>query len=272
MTIPDPTRANRLTASCFPIIMGGDEDKLQRLFLEKNGDPRFVLDGVSESWTARFGMVVEPFAPHFYAQKTGCTFSKRGEQFFHPDRPYVSCTLDAYRASDDRVMDVKTMNAYDEIDEKVAYSTPQLIGQMECKGAQNGSILVVKGGNEPIECPIYFDEPYLDLMWKTIDRFWECIETLTPPFPLHFPRVVPPERWRKIDLDHDEEQPNWAEDMRQLLGNWSATEADAKAHDATKVEIKKILPDDCGRLVWSGLVIARAGNNAVSIKRAKERN
>jgi hypothetical protein len=266
----DPSRADRFTASMAPRLMAGDHAYIQRFFLRATGDPRYTPGDFEDSWLSAYGMAIEPVALEYYATKHGVEFTGRGEQVFHPTREFVSATLDARLKG--RVVDVKaTVDPTKSVDETVAFYTPQIIVQEECAGADGGDILIVRCGAEPMLCPVYIDPLYRDEVWAAIDRFWHCVETLTPPFPLQFPKLVPPEKWRKIDLDSDTDLPNWAEDMRTLLGVWSATESDFKAHEEIKVAIKKILPDDCGKLNYSGLVISRARNNAVSIKRAKER-
>ena len=263
----DPTRRERITASMAPQLMAGDAMVLQRLFLRAIGDPRYEDDGFSSSWIARYGLAVEPLALDWHEEKTGHELTLRGEQVFHPCRPYVSATLDAYRPHDSTVLDVKCINAHRDIDDAVAYYCPQLVVQKECARAERAALLIVRGGAAPQEVAAEWDGPYQAAVWDAIDRFWQCVENLTPPVPLQFPRVVPPEQWRSIDLDRVADQPNWAGQMRELLISWDDTETGAKAHEAAKEAIKKLLPDDCGRLTFSCYAIARSKSNAVSIKR-----
>src|SRR5262249_40872038 len=122
-------------------------------------------------------------------------------------------------------------------------------------------------GSEPQECAVFIDAEYRELVWETVDRFWHCVETLTPPVPLYFPRVVAPEEFRRIDLDADDDQPNWANEMRELLATWEESEQSAKFHEATKAQIKELFPVDCGRLTYAHYTISRARNNAVTIRK-----
>jgi hypothetical protein len=268
----DPTRFLRFTASLAPKLMQGDRDDLQQLFLRATGDPRYQRDPFDGSWLARYGMAIEPIALDYHAEKTGVDYVDRGVQVFHPTRDFVSATLDARKMPGNVVTNVKCIvDPRKTIDDALAYYTPQLIVEQECAQADDAALLVVKGGGEPQEVAVYIDEDYRALVWRSIDRFWHCVETLTPPVPLYFPRVVPPEKWRTIDLDNDEQAPNWCETMRQLLNEWSVTEPQARAHEAIKVEIKSIFPDDCGRLLAGPFTVVRARNNAVSIKLRKDR-
>jgi len=251
-----------------PLLMSGDPAALQRLFLRAIGDPRYVPDDFEDSWAAAYGMHIEPLALDWHAQKTGVALVDRGVQLFHPTRPFVSCTLDARRPSDNTVIDCKAINAFRDLDDAVAYYTPQAVVQLECAHAAKAALLIVKGGGEPQELPVFIADDYRMLVWKTIDAFWECIETLTPPVPLNFPRIVAPEEFTRIDLDGDDygQLPNWAPEMRALLESFGETQATAKEHEEIKAAIKKLFPDDCGRLHYAGFAITRAKNNAVTIR------
>ncbi len=180
MAILDPTRAERLTASCFPIPCGDNTEAQQRLFLQLSADPRHVADDFSESWTARFGRLVEPFALDFRQKKTGCVFTSAVNNSSTPTAlTFPARWMPTARPTIARSMS-KILMEFADLNERLAY-------------------------------------------------------------------------------------------MRQLLTDWSICEADAKAHDAAKVKIKLRFPDDCGRLTYSGFIIARARNGAVHIKRLKER-
>ena len=108
---------------------------------------------------------------------------------------------------------------------------------------------------------------YEALVWLRVEQFHHCVETLTPPVPL--PTVVPPERWRSLDLDNVDPRPNWAGDMDELLAAWKHTVGPASEFEATKVAIKGLLPPDIGKLYSAGLVVARDRRNAVSIRYRK---
>lgn len=262
----DPTRAERITASMAPALMSGNAEKLQNLFLRAIGDPRYEPDDFENSWAAAFGLHNEPFVLDWHAKKIGEPLIDRGTQYFHPTRKWVSATLDARRASDNCVIDVKCVNAWIDIDTVIAYYAPQMVIQQECAKSDKAALLIMKGNSEPQEWEMFIEDEYRAVMWQTIERFWECVETLTEPFPLHFPRVVPPEQWRRIDLDRDTDQPNWAEEMRDLLNAFGGTEEVAKTHETIKTKIKRIFPDDCGRLAYANFAITRAKNNAVTIR------
>lgn len=270
----DPTRYLRITASFLPWLMAGDHAKIQNHWLRAIGDPRAVVDDdFADSWLSIYGSTVEHIALDWHSKRTGHEITHRGAQLFHPDRAFFSSTLDGYVQERRLLVDCKAINAYRDIGEAAAFYTPQMVGHLGCMPeAEGAALLFVKGGTEPQEVPVYITQGYVDLMWSTVDRYHECIETLTPPVPLHFPTVVPPERWRTIDLDDEfAELPNWSEEMRQLLAGFGETEPYAKAHEAAKAAIKNLFPDDVGRLTHADFIIKRAKNNSVTVARQKEK-
>lgn len=265
----DESRCFRVTASMLPVLMNGNPDDINNLFLRGVGDPRYIPSNFSNTWPAKFGLVVEGLALDHHGEKTGQPITERGVQYFHPSRAFVSCTLDGFREADKAVIDCKCINGTRDIDEALAYYTPQLIVQQECRQADRASLLVVKGGAEPIEVPAYITDWFRAEVWDTADRFQHCLETLTPPYPLHFPRIVAPSEWRRIDLDNDESIPNWAPEMRELLSSWQATHKTAQFHEKVKTEIRALVADDVGEIVSSCFRVKRDRRNAISIRQRK---
>lgn len=257
----DPNRKYRVTASQMPVLVSGDERKILNMFYGCIGDERFDPGDFAGSWPARYGALVEGLALDWHVEQTGADLAERGVQYYHPDRPYVSATLDARRRDDNCVLDVKCVNAYRDLREVCAWYTPQLLCQKECAKADKAALLVVCGGNEPVELEIFLTEDYAQQVWQVVEQFWHCVETLTPPFDL--PTPIAPEKWRTVDLDRD--QPNWGNEMAVLLAAHEAHEPQARNFEAIKVAIKKLLPDDVGRVICGPWLIRRARNNAITI-------
>lgn len=266
-------RESRITASFLPYLMAGAEqiERIMREFWRIIGDPRYQPDGFEDSWLSHYGHHMEGFCLDWHEAKTGKKFTGRGESVIHPDRPFFSCTLDA--RDNEAVWDVKTMNGFIDLEERVAWYTPQVVGQMGCAKVDRGFLLVCQGGNEPQAIEVFTTAEYRARVWQQIDLFEECLNELRPPFEFELPRVVPPEKFRTIKLDEligTEHDPNWSADMLAALATWDRTEPVAKEFDAAKEAVKKVLPDDCGKLFTGQLIVSRDRRNAVRIARAKE--
>jgi hypothetical protein len=260
-------REGKITASFLPALMAGDDDEIFQEWLRLIGDPSYVPKDLSDDWPPSWGSYGEPFILDWHQRKTKQAITRRGEFIPHPVKPYVGCTLDGYRAFDDTVLDAKVCSAWNPIEEISAYYAPQLICQRACVQCAHAALLLVHGSAEPHEYPLAVDAEYEAKVWQRVDQFWDCVRNLMQP--VTFPRIVPPEQWRTVDLDTAEAfiEFNWATNMQALLATWNTHKDSADAHKAATDEIKKLLPDDIGTLTCQGIVVKRNRANAVSIKR-----
>ena len=260
-------REGKITASFLPALMAGDDAAIHDKWLELIGDPSWQPKNLSADWPVQFGAFIEPFALDWHERKHQHALTRRGEVITHPQRNFVTATLDAYRASDQTVLEVKACGAWRPLDEIISFYIPQVAAQRSCCGCANASLLIVHGSAEPTEIPLIIDPEYEARLWQRVDAFQRCVETLTPP--VTFPPLVPPEQWRTVDLDRDAAQHNWAPPLIAQLDTWDATHEAAIANEAAKKEAKALLPDDVGRVLFSGIVMSRNRAKAVTIKRAR---
>jgi hypothetical protein len=173
--------------------------------------------------------------------------------------------LDGYRAFDDCTIEFKAVGGREGIDVIIARYTPQVICQVRCAGAARGALLIENGTAEPVEYPVEINPEYEKILWTRVDEFWDCVTNLMAP--IHWPPVTPPEMWRTVDLEG--ETPNWAGEMKDLLGMWDEHREGAEAFKWTVEEIKRVLPEDVGLVLFNRFTIKRLRNRAVTIKRAR---
>lgn len=263
-------RDGKTTASFLPALMAGDEARILSEWKRLVGDPSYVPDNLDDIWAVQLGTWIEPFALDWHQKKTGRALMRRGEVVTHPSKPYVSCTLDAYRADDGFVLDVKAIGAYRKLDEVCAYYAPQIVVQKACLSAKGGALLIVHGGGEPVEHPIDVTLEYEAQVWARVDWFWECVTSLTCPVSVAPVAANLTSEWRQFDLDaldkKGEVWPNWAYAMQSDLASWQDTHAAAKNNARATKAIKELLPADVNKLAYAGVLVARAKNGAVTIK------
>lgn len=258
-------REGKITASFLPNLMAGDEPEIFDKWLELIGDPTWKPK--QQTWPMAWGSHGEPFILNWHQEKTGHAITRRGESVPHPTRAYVGCTLDGVREFDSTVLDSKVCNAWTPVDEIVAFYTPQLICQRACVQCERAALVLVHGSSEPAEYLIEVDADYEATVWERVEQFWDCVQNLLQP--ITFPKVVPPEQWSTIDLDRDGAAFNWAGDMKTQLEVWALTKTAADDFDDAVVEIKKLLPVDCGKLFYGGVIVRRNKAGAVSIKHGR---
>jgi hypothetical protein len=258
-------RENRLTASVAPVVMGDDQSKLTERWKVAIG--AMPEPDLSDVWAVQWGSHGETFTLDWHERKTGQPLTERGTFCPHPTLPYIGCTLDAYRAFDDCVLDCKVSSSFNPLDDIIEYYTPQIIVQMRCRQAARGALLVVHGTAAPRELEIKADPEYEKELWERMAAFWLCVETLTPPMAL--PKAIPPSQWRKIVLDPDNEGvwPNWGQDMAACLRVWKFTKAHAEMYAEANKELRDIIPDDVGLIEFENMRVIRNRAGSITVKR-----
>jgi predicted phage-related endonuclease len=250
-------REDKVTASFLPALMAGDEDRILNEWRRNVGDPAYVPENLDDSWPVQFGSYIEAFALDWHERKTGQMLTMRGEQLACPDRPFVGCTLDAYRANDDTVIDCKAPGMWRKLDDVVSYYTPQMIAQRACKGAKHAALLIVHGGSEPQEYPISWEPEYEAELWRRVDQFHHCVETLTPPVVM--PSLVAVKAERVYDYGTHNQ---WCAEAV----TWLTTRQAAKDFAACEKALKGIVPPDAARVVGAGIECKRNKAGSLSIK------
>ena len=258
-------RKNHFTASMAPALMGSDQAKLTEHWKVCTG--QIEPPDLADVWPVQLGSYMEPFALDWHERKTGHALTHRGEFYEHPERKFVGATVDAIRDFDKAVLDCKVSSAFNPLDDIIRYYTPQIIVQMRSAGMPRGVLLICHGTAEPREYEVFPDADYEAEFWQRVDAFWVCVQTWTEPVAL--PKVTPPDQWRTVNLDNakQSEWPNWGADMVAHLDVWGRTKVAADLHADANKEIRKLLPEDVGRVDRGAVCIVRNRAGAVSVKR-----
>jgi len=254
-------RQGAFNASFAPKLMSGDEQAILNEWKGCVGDPGYIEEDLSESWPVQLGSFLEPLVLDWHERKTGHALTRRGERVVHPERPWCGATLDAYRAHDNWVLDAKVVGRWRKIDEVCAYYAPQILVQRDCVTAAGGSLLVVLGSDEPVEYPIHLPDDYCARVWERIDWFWNCVESLAPPYEVA-PIVAPPAPVVEYDMQTNN---SWAD---QAL-HWQSNKINAKWFKDAEAELKKLVPADAKRCYGHGIEIVRSKAGSLTIKELK---
>jgi len=253
-----PLRETKTTASQAPIIVNGTAEQLLELWEERIG-ARPPKD-LSAVLPVQLGKHCEPFILA-WLERDGHEISERQRYIEHPDLPWISCTLDGYRAFDDAVIEAKTCNPFDDMRDIVTRYAPQALVQLRCRAASRAILAVLRGFSLE-QHEVHITAEYERQVWERLGAFQMCVDTLSPPVQL--PVLVAPELWRTIDLSVD--RPNWATDMIGEMRLWADTRIPARMHEKAKESVKALLPDDVGTVLFGALSVRRAKNGAVTIR------
>jgi hypothetical protein len=114
----------------------------------------------------------------------------------------------------------------------------QLQHNMWVTASRTAVLSIITGGGKWVEMTIPADPLYQHLLLTAEKKFWRCVETGDPP---HLFGIEPPrpkiEAVRIIDMSASN---SWAE----FAGVFCRTRAAHVEHDASKAELKKLMPED----------------------------
>lgn len=253
-------RRDRITASDARAIMNASTDaELLHWYQVKVCE----IDPDPENYAMRAGTAMEPVILNERMLETGETITRRQEVVDHPRINAFCCTLDGWEPSKHAVVEAKFVSPFMSRDDIFRFYYPQVAFQMSCTDAQGGFLLVGQGTNPPIEIECVRDADYEGELLARCSAALMCIKTLTPPCAL--PVVVPPERWRTIDLTT--EQTNWGQELLEILSVYESTKPYADQHEAAGKEARALIPDDVGKVIAPGYMLNRNKRGVLSILR-----
>jgi predicted phage-related endonuclease len=258
-------RDGKITASFVPYLMTGDQDRILNEWKILVGDPEASFPETKYEWLAAYGAYVEPFYIDWHERRGGHKLTRRQQFCQHPELPHVGATIDCYREHDQWVIDVKNFHSFRDLDDALALYVPQIIVQKACiPGCLGGSILYSRGGMEPVEKVIEWPPEYEALVWERIAQFWNCVETLTPPYAFEKESApIPPSDRRKYDFQGNNK---WADLATTWVENFEAGEKAEKA----KKELKKMVPPDASEVVGHGCIVTRSVDGKLFVKKVKD--
>lgn len=251
-------RQGRVTASFVPYLMAGNEPKILNEWMRLVDHPDYEEEDLSDNWPVQFGSFVETFALDWHARRTGQPLVHRGEFLAHPELPHVGCTLDAYRREDRSVIDCKAPTKWRKLEDVLAYYPGQLVVQKACWKAQRAALLIVHGGDEPVEHELTWDPPYEKEVWTRIKWFWERVESLQVPCAI--PAAQPAEpSVRIVDMTGNNEWGSFA-------ATWLTHKDGAKLFNEAAKGLKGLIEADVAKAHGHGVVCSRSRAGALTIK------
>ncbi len=258
----DPAREQYVTASAATRVCGTEQERYAQWQIDIG---EIAPPDLSMNLPVQLGKHCEAFILRWLEQSTGHAITERQRFIVHDKLPFAA-TLDGYRAHDDAVIEAKVCNPFTDRRDIIIKYTPQVLVQMRCRKASRG-ILAVLQGITLQEYEIAVDASYEHEVFERLFAFYRCVRSLTPPSKLpEAKQLIPPELWRTVDLATAVPLPNWGMPMIQRLRLWSDTKEAARLHDQSKRDVKDLLPDDCGTVLFGDMSVRRSKTGAVTIR------
>lgn len=239
------------------IIMGDDEDALNRLWLEKRGkvDP---LD-LSDVLIVQLGSVTEELNRRWYERNSGCSITGVQRHVRHPIHNWMAATLDGLVEPSGAVFEAKFMLPWNFSEEAAAEKhMAQLQHNMWVASTRSAVLSIITGGGKWVEMSISADPLYQHLLLTAEKKFWRCVQSGDTP---HLFGIEPPrprlQAVRVVDMSASN---SWAE----FAGAYCRTKAAFIEHEAAKAELKKLVPEDAKEATGHGLRAKRSKSGAIS--------
>lgn len=256
MTIED-LRRTFIGGSDARIIMGDDQDALVRLWREKRGE--IWPEDLSDNLIVQLGTVTEVLNRAWYQRMSGHTVKDIQKRVRHPIHKWMAATLDGVVEQTGAVFEAKFMLPWAFTEEGAADKhMAQLQHNMWVMASRSAVLSVITGGGKWVEINIHADPLYQHLLLTAEKKFWRCVQSGEPPalFNIETPRP----RLAAVKVVDMSASNLWAD----LAASYLRTRAAHDEHEATKAELKKLVPDDAREASGHGIRAKRSKSGAVS--------
>jgi len=241
------------------IIMGDDEADLLRLWREKRGE--VAPPDFSQNLIVQLGTVTEELNRRWYERCTGQTVKEIQKRLRHPINKWMAATLDGIVEQTGAIYEAKFMLPWAFSEEGAAEKhMAQLQHNMWVANARAGVLSIITGGGKWVEIKISADPLYQHLLITAEKKFWRCVQSGEPP---RLFGVEPPrprlQAVRVVDMSASNA---WAE----LSATFRRTKQACEEHEAAKIDLKKLVPEDVKEAVGHGLRAKRSKAGAISFE------
>nr|WP_244553352.1 YqaJ viral recombinase family protein [Bradyrhizobium erythrophlei] len=264
---PNPTivrfnpadRRHFIGGSDARIIMGDDQAELLRLWREKRGEAE--PQDFSRNLIVQLGVVTEELNRRWYESNTGQTVKDTQKRLRHPVHKWMAATVDGIVESNGAVYEAKFMLPWSFSEEAAAEKhMAQLQHNMWVANTRNAVLSIITGGGKWVEIQTGADPLYQHLLLTAEKKFWRCVQSGETP---HLFGLEPPrsrlEAVRVVDMSSSN---SWAE----LAVVYRRTKAAYEEHEASKADLKKLVPEDAREALGHGLKAKRSKSGAVSFE------
>ena len=153
-----------------------------RLWAEKTG--KIEVPDLSNNPAVEMGTRLEQFVAELFAEKTEKQVRRQSKMYQHPKYPYLVAHVDRLITGSDELLECKTCSAYklEEWENKIPKEyILQVIWYLGITGRKRGWIACLIGGQKFDYKVIDFDEELFNLMVEKAVKFWDMVQTQTPP-------------------------------------------------------------------------------------------
>lgn len=239
------------------IIMGSDEVGLVRLWREKRGEVE--PEDLSGNLIVQLGTVTEDLNRRWYERNTGHAIKDVQRRLQHPVIGWLAATVDGRIEDTGAVFEAKFMLPWTFSEEAAAEKhMAQLQHNMWVANAKSAVLSIITGGGKWVEIQVHADPLYQHLLLTAERKFWRCVQTGEPPalFGIEAPRP----RLASVKIVDMSSSNSWA----SLAATYLQTRSAHQTHEATKTELKNLMPEDAKEAIGHGIKAKRSKSGAIS--------
>lgn len=241
------------------IIMGNDQDALLRLWSEKRGE--LEPEDLSDNLIVQLGTVTEVLNRAWYQRSSGQTVKDIQKRVRHPVHKWMAATLDGVVEQTGEVFEAKFMLPWAFTEEAAAEKhMAQLQHNMWVIAARTSVLSIITGGGKWVEIKIHADPLYQHLLLTAEKKFWRCVQSGEPP--VLFNIETPRPRLEAVKIIDMSTSNQWAE----LAASYLRTREAHGEHEATKADLKKLMPEDAKEATGHGIKAKRSKSGAISFE------
>lgn len=239
-------RAKCIGSSDATRIMKGE---IYELWLEKTG--RKIPDDLSDNLLVQLGVFTEPFN-RFWFEKTTGLIVEPPCRISHPEYEFLAANLDGM--CNGLPWEAKHVNGFTKEDEVVARYYAQIQHQIMVSGAHQAILSVIFGNHKFQTFTVDVDLEYQQLLVGQEMKFWQCVETDTPPEGFENISVAPSfQEMITVDMTGNNE---WA-DKAEI---WKTNKEAAKAYTDAGDCLRDMLPAHASKAIGHGVEVTRKAN------------
>jgi predicted phage-related endonuclease len=256
------TRHEWIGGSDANTIMGGNPDRLIKLWREKRGEGQ--PDDLSDVLAVQMGSFTEPLNRAWFEKHTGHLVSGWGSMATSTEHGVpMRCTLDGIVGEPgEGIFEAKHVGVRNTDAEIFARYVPQLTHNLICTKETLAYLSVFKGNGDWMMLEYELDAAYAARLIEAERQFWHCVQSGEPPAPLPAEPTPKPKGVVEYDMTASNEWPVHA-------AEYFETELAADRHEIARKALKALVPDDASKCFGHGITISRDKRGALRFSKGE---
>ena len=245
-------------SDCVKIMQGN----WLELWQVKTG--RVEPEDLSRNIAVQMGIQTEEFNLLWFAEEYGCTLTGFQKSFEETIGSVpVKGTVDAM--VDDSIVEAKHTNAYNTLDKVIEYYMPQIQLYIHLAKGDGAHVSVIFGNNKWESAYVGESKEYFNSMWAVVSDFWGYVLRDEEPVGNDQPIQLSVD---KVSVDNMVKRDATTDnEFNDAAYTYVTLEADAKAFESAKKQIKSMVGDNEREVYCDHLTAKRDKRGSIRITR-----